>query len=104
MPHVRALVLAVMVAAMVWAVSASAAMPAHAQAAGKNLTVVDYNILHGIFCPADTDNCRASDRVALFLRQLQDAKCPQVVGLQEVSGQLAGLIKDQLPSVCGGKY
>jgi len=72
--------------------------------AGKNLTVVDYNILHGIFCPSDTDSCRAPDRIALFLSQLQDAKCPQVVGLQEVSGQLAGLIEEQLPGVCGGKY
>jgi endonuclease/exonuclease/phosphatase family metal-dependent hydrolase len=75
-----------------------------APAAGKDLTVVDYNILHGIFCPADTGNCRAPDRVALFLGQLQDARCPQVVGLQEVSGQLAGFIKEQLPGVCGGKY
>jgi endonuclease/exonuclease/phosphatase family metal-dependent hydrolase len=73
-------------------------------AAGNNLTVVNYNILHGIFCPTDTQSCRASDRVALFLSQLQDAKCPQVVGLQEVSGELAGLIKQQLPGVCGGKY
>jgi endonuclease/exonuclease/phosphatase family metal-dependent hydrolase len=88
------------------------AMPTAAQSGGssgsgtasKNLTVVNYNILHGIFCPADTDNCRAPDRVALFLSQLEAAKCPQVVGLQEVSGQLAGLIKEQLPGVCGGKY
>jgi endonuclease/exonuclease/phosphatase family metal-dependent hydrolase len=72
--------------------------------AGKNLTVVNYNILHGIFCPSDTDSCRAPDRVALFLSQLQAAKCPQVVGLQEVSGQLAGLIGQQLPGVCAGKY
>jgi endonuclease/exonuclease/phosphatase family metal-dependent hydrolase len=81
--------------------------PAAAQSGGsggKNLTVVNYNILHGIFCPTETDACRASDRVALFLSQLQDAKCPQVVGLQEVSGQLAGMIKEQLPGVCGGKY
>jgi endonuclease/exonuclease/phosphatase family metal-dependent hydrolase len=73
-------------------------------ATGKNLTVVNYNILHGIFCPPDTDACRAPDRVALFLSQLEAAKCPQVVGLQEVSGQLAGLIKQQLPGVCSGKY
>jgi endonuclease/exonuclease/phosphatase family metal-dependent hydrolase len=90
------------------AASGAAASPAAAQAtgssAGKNLTVVNYNILHGIFCPADTDACRASDRIALFLDQLEAAKCPQVVGLQEVSGQLAGLIEEQLPGACGGKY
>lgn len=71
---------------------------------GGDLTVVNYNILHGIFCPAETADCRAPDRVALFLRQLEDAKCPQVVGLQEVNDNLAGLIKAQLPNVCGGKY
>jgi endonuclease/exonuclease/phosphatase family metal-dependent hydrolase len=94
----------VMVLATVTVASVSAAGPASAHSAGKNHTVVDYNILHGIFCPTDTDSCRASDRVALFLSQLQDAQCPQVVGLQEVSGQLAGLISQQLPGVCGGKY
>jgi endonuclease/exonuclease/phosphatase family metal-dependent hydrolase len=96
------------VVALVMAPGFTTVAPAGAQssgsAAGQDLTVVDYNILHGIFCPSDTDNCRAPDRVALFLSQLQDAKCPQVVGLQEVSGQLAGLIEDQLPGVCGGKY
>jgi len=101
--RVRALVMAIALATVTVG-SALAAGPAPAQSAGKNLTVVDYNILHGIFCPADTASCRASDRVALFLSQLQDAKCPQVVGLQEVSGELAGLIKQQLPGVCGGKY
>src|SRR3954453_18381078 len=100
----------VMVTVMVMAVlvglvsTPSVSAAGRAPAPGANLTVVDYNILHGIFCPADTDNCRASDRVALFLEQLQDAKCPQVVGLQEGSGELAGFIKDQLPGVCGGKY
>jgi len=111
----RARGLAIVVLAVVMTVGAiSGAGPAAAQSGGsggsssgstgKNLTVVNYNILHGIFCPTETDACRASDRVALFLRQLEDAKCPQVVGLQEVSGQLAGLIKDQLPGACGGKY
>ena len=65
---------------------------------------MNYNILHGFFCPAETDGCRAPDRVALFLSQLEDAKCPQVVGLQEVNDNVAGLIKQQLPGVCGGKY
>jgi endonuclease/exonuclease/phosphatase family metal-dependent hydrolase len=100
-------VLVVAMAIAIGATTVAPAAPAAAQATGaggKNLTVVNYNILHGIFCPSDTDSCRAPDRVALFLSQLQDAQCPQVVGLQEVSGQLAGLISQQLPGVCGGKY
>ena len=108
MRRLRGSALVLVMAAVLAAVTVAPALPAGAQASGsssgKNLTLVNYNILHGIFCPGDTDNCRAPDRVALFLSQLQDAKCPQVVGLQEVSGQLAGLISQQLPGVCGGKY
>jgi len=101
---------AVVVVTVITVVTASLALAAPASgqssaaSAGKDLTIVNYNILHGIFCPLDTDSCRAPDRVALFLSQLQDAGCPQVVGLQEASDQLAGLIKEQLPGVCGGKY
>jgi endonuclease/exonuclease/phosphatase family metal-dependent hydrolase len=103
----RVLMIAVVLAAAT-AASGAVASPAAAQAtgssAGKNLTVVNYNILHGIFCPPDTAACRAPDRVTLFLDQLEAAKCPQVVGLQEVNDNLANLIQQQLPGVCGGKY
>jgi endonuclease/exonuclease/phosphatase family metal-dependent hydrolase len=99
--------LVIVLVALVAAAGVISRTPTGAQSggtAGKNLTVVNYNILHGIFCPRDTQDCRAPDRVALFLRQLQDAKCPQVVGLQEVNDNLASLLQQQLPSVCGGKY
>jgi len=101
-----AIVMTMTVTVVGGAVALAPSTPAQSSGAatGKNLTVVNYNILHGIFCPSETDSCRAPDRVALFLSQLQDAKCPQVVGLQEVSGQLAGLIKQQLSGVCGGRY
>jgi endonuclease/exonuclease/phosphatase family metal-dependent hydrolase len=112
-PSVRRL--AVIVVAVLSSGAAAAALPAlpvgaqttttrAAQVGGRDLTVVNYNLLHGIFCPQETANCRAPDRVALFLRQLQDAKCPEVVGLQEVNDNLATLLAQQLPSVCGGKY
>lgn len=97
------------VAALVSMLGLVLAGPASAQSTsststGGDLTVVNFNILHGFFCPPETDGCRAPDRVALFLSQLEAAKCPQVVGLQEVNGNLSGLIKTQLPNVCGGKY
>jgi endonuclease/exonuclease/phosphatase family metal-dependent hydrolase len=104
----------VLLVATLTAAAVSSTGPAAAQSGGSggrggsgaqpNLTVVNYNILHGLFCPPETDACRASDRIALFLDQLEAAKCPQVVGLQEVSTKLAGLITEQLPGVCGGDY
>ena len=76
---------ATLVVLMLAAAVVVAAPPTAAQSSGssggtadKNLTVVNYNILHGIFCPSDTDNCRAPDRVALFLShnpQVVDASC-----------------------------
>jgi len=110
MHRARSFVVGFMIAMTIATAAAAVVLAAPASgetrgaSASKDLTVVDYNILHGIFCPPDTDSCRAPDRVALFLRQLQDAQCPQIVGLQEASSQLAGLIEEQLPGVCGGKY
>lgn len=68
-----------------------------------DLRVVNYNILHGIFCD-DGSNCQAPDRVDLFFRQLEAARCPHVVGLQEVNDNLRSLIRARLPSLCGGRY
>jgi endonuclease/exonuclease/phosphatase family metal-dependent hydrolase len=79
--------------------------PANAGTGGQDqLRVVNYNLLHGIFCPPETQGCRAPDRVALFLSQLEAAKCPDVVGLQEINDNLASLLRTQLPNVCDGKY
>ena len=95
---------AMAIVALVAAASGASAQTTSSASTARDLTVVNYNILHGFFCPPETDGCRAPDRVALFLSQLEAAKCPQVVGLQEVNGNLSGLIKAQLPNVCGGKY
>lgn len=70
---------------------------------GPSLRVVNYNILHGIFC-GDGSDCQAPDRVDLFLRQLEEARCPEVVGLQEVNDNLRTLLAARAPTVCGGRY
>ncbi|MBM3659365.1 MAG: hypothetical protein FJW95_07650 [Actinobacteria bacterium] len=79
------------------------ATPAARADGDGGLRVVNYNILHGIFCDDGTD-CQAHDRVDLFLRQLEDADCPEVVGLQEVNDNLRARFADRLPDVCGGRY
>ena len=53
-----------------------------------HVRVVSQNLLHGIACPADTDGCRLPDRVALFVCQLEQHGCPDVVGVQEANEKL----------------
>ncbi len=69
----------------------------------SGLRVVNYNILHGIFCDDGTD-CQAPDRVDLFLDQLEAAGCPEVVGLQEINDNLRALFASKLASACDGAY
>ena len=64
------------------------APPAPAAGGSADLRVVVFNILHGILCSPDTNDCQADDRVALLGRHLQDARCPEVVALQEVSDRM----------------
>ena len=52
--------------------------------AKSDLRIVVFNVLHGILCPPETNECQADDRVELLGRHLQDAKCPQVVALEEI--------------------
>jgi hypothetical protein len=66
--------------------------------------VVALNQLHGIFCPPETDQCDAPSRLELLFRDIEDARCPQIVGLAEISARQAELIPELLPSVCGGRY
>ena len=84
-------------------VAGAAPAPPGGTDAGGGLRVVNYNILHGTFCD-DTTSCQAPDRVDLFLRQLEAAGCPEVVGLQEVSDTLRALFAARLRTVCGGDY
>jgi hypothetical protein len=66
----------------------SAARDAGATAPKDELRIVKINILHGIFCPNAPDDCQGDDRVALLGRQLQAAKCPPVVALEEINERM----------------
>jgi len=96
-------VVVLVVAAGLGAPVAGASAPA-ADRPAKDVRIVDINLLHGTFCPRDTDNCDAPDRVALLLRQLEDAGCPPVVGLEEISLPLAAILERQVPKACAGRY
>jgi endonuclease/exonuclease/phosphatase family metal-dependent hydrolase len=62
---------------------------------GRDLTVVNFNVLHGAFCPAESENCQLADRMELLGRRLEEAQCPDVVGMQEVSRRVYDQIKRQ---------
>ena len=89
-------------------VAAAIAMPAAAagadEAAPKDVRIVNLNLLHGLFCPPETEACQAEDRVALLMRQLEDADCPEVVGLQEINIVVDKELDKAVPKACDGKY
>ena len=70
----------------------------------KQVRIVNLNLLHGVFCPQETNGCQAPDRVALLMQQLEDAQCPEIVGLQEINANLAKIIDKALPKTCDGDY
>jgi endonuclease/exonuclease/phosphatase family metal-dependent hydrolase len=69
-----------------------------------DVRIVNFNILHGIFCAPETKGCQARDRIALFVQQLEESECPEVVGLQEVNIQVGKELDRVLKGLCDGKY
>jgi hypothetical protein len=85
----------------------AAARPSAAPATGAKapVTVADLNLLHGLFCQPDvTDWCHAPARVEILGKWLEKAKCPDLVGLQEINARTEELINDLVKTVCGGAY
>ncbi len=85
------LVAGVLVAATAPVASAGASNAPRGAPQG-DLRIVTMNILHGIVCPNSPDDCQGDDRIALLGRQLQAAKCPPVVALEEISERMYGRI------------
>lgn len=73
-------------------------------ASPEEVRVVSQNLLHGFACPPDSDHCQLPDRVALFVRQLQDAGCPELVGVQEAFVDMVTLLETSVADVCDGRY
>jgi endonuclease/exonuclease/phosphatase family metal-dependent hydrolase len=77
--------------------------------AGRGVRVATLNVLHGLFCPPATVNCRLSDRIALLGKWILDRKCPDVVALQEVWSNSPGQdvlsnVQSQLVGICPDDY
>lgn len=68
------------------------------------LRVVTLNLLHGLFCPVETDSCQAPDRVRIFTELVEQAGCPDLIGLQEIGTRLGELLPPAVARLCGGEY
>jgi endonuclease/exonuclease/phosphatase family metal-dependent hydrolase len=66
--------------------------------------VATLNVLHGLFCPEETDYCHAPDRMTMMADELERIGCPELVGLQEVSSRQEELFEGALAKVCDGAY
>ena len=53
---------------------------------------VSQNILHGVACPDGSEACALRARIALFMDQLAEAGCPEMVSIQEVNEPIVTLI------------
>jgi hypothetical protein len=93
-----------LVVALVLLAAPVAASAKPAKQAKRPVTVVTLNLLHGLFCPPETDSCQAPDRVQLFGDWLERVGCPDLVGIQEVGPRLGELLPEAVPTWCDGDY
>jgi hypothetical protein len=73
-------------------------------AATPELRIVAINQLHGLFCPPETDSCGAPSRLQMLFDAIEEAGCPDVVGLAEIGPRQQELVPDRLAELCGGRY
>jgi endonuclease/exonuclease/phosphatase family metal-dependent hydrolase len=70
----------------------------------SDLTAANLNVLHGVLCPRASRQCRLTDRIPLLFQWIVASGCPDVVTLQEVSTQVAALVREQAASACPFPY
>lgn len=83
--------------------------PAPLACAGGDVRIATLNVLHGIFCPGISNQCRLSDRIALLGQWILERNCPDVIALQEVWSSSPGIdvlskIQAQLVGICPDDY
>jgi len=71
--------------------------------AAPDVTLADQNLLHGIFCPPETGNCRLRNRVDLLMDRVGES-CPDVVTLQEIWPPSVAGIEARAADVCPFPY
>jgi endonuclease/exonuclease/phosphatase family metal-dependent hydrolase len=86
--------------------AASISAPTTATTAEPDVVVraVTLNVLHGIFCAADTDFCQATDRAVMVAGGIAASGCPELVGFQEIGPAQATAFPEAMAGVCEGRY
>jgi hypothetical protein len=72
--------------------------------AAPAVRMVTLNVLHGLFCAAETDFCRAPQRAEVVADALERADCPELVGFQEVGPRQEAVVPAAMDVVCEGSY
>jgi endonuclease/exonuclease/phosphatase family metal-dependent hydrolase len=77
--------------------------------AGDDVRLASLNVLHGLFCPGGTGNCRLAERIALLGEWIVERKCPDVIALQEVwsinpGSDVLTNVQAQLVNACPQPY
>jgi endonuclease/exonuclease/phosphatase family metal-dependent hydrolase len=70
----------------------------------QQLTAANLNLLHGLFCPSESDHCRLPERVDLLLEWVVDSACPDIITLQEIFDESEVLVKTGLLGACPFDY
>jgi endonuclease/exonuclease/phosphatase family metal-dependent hydrolase len=83
--------------------------PAPAVCPDNDFTVANLNVLHGLFCPPPTTQCRLTDRIDLLGQWIVERGCPDAVALQEVFDlggpvSIPALVQDKLLDICPFPY
>lgn len=77
---------------------------AEAGASPTPVRVLTLNVLHGLFCAAETDFCQAPERATMVARAVEDADCPELVGFQEIGPRQPAVLLPAMETVCRGRY
>lgn len=68
------------------------------------VTLANLNLVHGLFCPPASENCRLSDRVGLTFEFVVASGCPDVVTLQEIWPPSLEQIRERARGTCPFPY
>ena len=72
--------------------------------ASPDVTAANLNLLHGIFCPPESEDCRLTDRVDLMMEFINASGCPDVITLQEIWPPSVASIERAASDVCPFPY
>ncbi len=76
-----------------------------ATAITPDVTVASLNVLHGLFCPPETADCRVEARMDLVFDWVESINCPDILIFQEILGpQAEDLVRRAAATRCPVAY